>query len=250
MRCKYSNGRERQRERWKCRSVEKFNQVPAEGTTLLKDRAVHFSAAAGPAWLRHLGQISPCRPHYITKNRRHFHYESDGGRRARVYRGRGGCSHCWEWAFRPHLLFIVNFLPHNHPKMQTDCHKIKQKINWPGGRGDAGVCRTPGWSALVFFSNLLCTHGWARGGPERRHMRAMMGNTGVKWRRWRRGGRDERRRGVADVEVLRGKSERKAGRRNGEVAFSSLFFFFFFFFTSDPLARAEYLRSHQCSWPH
>lgn len=144
MRCKYSNGRERQRERWKCRSVEKFNQVPAEGTTLLKDRAVHFSAAAGPAWLRHLGQISPCRPHYITKNRRHFHYESDGGRRARVYRGRGGCSHCWEWAFRPHLLFIVNFLPHNHPKMQTDCHKIKQKINWPRGRGDAGVCRTPG----------------------------------------------------------------------------------------------------------
>lgn len=35
------------------------------------------------------------------------------------------------------------------------------------------------------------------------------------------------RRGVADVEVLRGKSERKAGRRNGEVAFISLSLFFF-----------------------
>lgn len=54
---------------------------------------------------------------------------------------------CW-WrgvagngAFRPHLLFIVNFLPRNHPKMQTDCRKIKQKINWPQVTEDAGVRR-------------------------------------------------------------------------------------------------------------
>lgn len=118
--------------------------MPEEGRTLLKDREVHFTATAEPPRLRHLDPIEPCRPHCITKNRGRFHYESDGGRRVRVDLGYGGVSSLWDRAFRPHLLFIVNFLPRNHPKMQTDCHKIKQKINWPGGREDAGVCRTPG----------------------------------------------------------------------------------------------------------
>lgn len=41
---------------------------------------------------------------------------------------------------------------------------------------------------------------------------------------------EKRRSGVADAEVLRRKSERKAGRRNGEVAFISVFIFSFFLF--------------------
>lgn len=96
-------------------------------------------------------------PHYITKtfcNHRHFHYKSDretelGERLGSGWWGPLVARGCWEWAFRPHLLFIVNFLPRNHPKMQTDCRKIKQKINWPRVTRMRAFA-VPGWSALMF----------------------------------------------------------------------------------------------------
>lgn len=46
--------------------------------------------------------------------------------------------------------------------MQTDCRKIKQKINWPQVTGDAGVCRAQLIGVRV-LSNLLSMHRWARG---------------------------------------------------------------------------------------
>lgn len=46
--------------------------------------------------------------------------------------------------------------------MQTDCRKIKQKINWPQVIGDAGVCRAQLIGVRV-LSNLLSMHRWARG---------------------------------------------------------------------------------------
>lgn len=71
---------------------------------------------------------------------------------------RGGVLGTQEQPFRPHLLFIVNFRAHNHPKMQTDCRKIKQKIRWPWVTGDAGVWHSQLIGARV-HSNLLSMHG-------------------------------------------------------------------------------------------
>lgn len=71
---------------------------------------------------------------------------------------RGGVLGTQDQLFRPHLLFIVNFPAHNHPKMQTDCRKIKQKIRWPWVTEDAGVWHSQLIGARV-HSNLLSMHG-------------------------------------------------------------------------------------------
>lgn len=113
------------------------------------------------AWLCHLGEITlvtaadtPLSPTLHYKELQTFSlqvWQRDWARRVAWLRLMGPLvvRGCWEWAFRPHLLFIVNFLPRNHPKMQTDCRKIKQKINWPQVTR-MRVFAVPSWSALVF----------------------------------------------------------------------------------------------------
>lgn len=105
--------------------------MPAEGRTLLKDREVHFSASAEPPWLRHLGQIEPRRPHYITKNRGRFHYESDGGRRVRVYLGWGAVL---TTGIGPsdHICYLLLISCHVIiPKCELTARKLSRKLTGP-----------------------------------------------------------------------------------------------------------------------